>query len=397
MENFNFNLPTEIVFGRGAEDSLAAQLGKRGAQKVLIVYGSKRIEESGFLDRVTSLLTEANIDCVFFGGVVANPRLGHAITGIEKGLELGVDFVLSIGGGSVIDTGKAIAIGIANERKDIWQYWLGIEVPERALRHGCILTIPAAGSEMSDSAVLTNEETKVKRGLSSELNRPAFAILNPELTLTLPKYQVANGAVDIFMHTVEGYFTPVSGDLNQMTDELAEGVMRNTVRNGRLAYEKPGDYLAMSELMWSGSLSHNGITRLGRPKDFAVHGLGHALSALYDTTHGSSLSAVWSSWARTVYKLDVPRFASYARKVWGVEEKEDEEAALKGIIETEQFFSSLDMPIRLTQLGMGAFSDGDLRKLAAKATFEDTRLLGSLEIINAQKAYEIYTKANEEI
>ncbi len=182
-----------------------------------------------------------------------------------------------------------------------------------------------------------------------------------------------------------------------MTDEIAEGLMRNTVRNGCRAYENSGDYLAMSELMWSGALSHNGLTGLGRPRDFAVHGLGHPLSAVYDTTHGTSLSALWSSWARCVYQIDISRFANYARKVWGIEEKENEEAALAGILETEQFFSSLEMPIRIYQLGTETFTDEDLRKLAVKATFNDTKLLGSFAKINAQKAYEIYRKANKQI
>ena len=225
------------------------------------------------------------------GGVKPNPRLSFAREAVKKSIEFGTDFVLAVGGGSVIDTSKAVAHGTANPDTDIWEFWSKKQTVKRSLPVGVVLTLAAAGSETSDSAVLTNEETKIKRGLSTDFNRPAFAIMNPELTYTLPKYQVGCGIVDIMMHTLDRYFTQTEN--NELTDEIAEGLLRTVIRNGAIAIKDSHDYNAMSEIMWAGSLSHNGITGLGAEKDFAVHQLGHELSAKFDIAHGASLSAVW--------------------------------------------------------------------------------------------------------
>ena len=245
---------------------------------------------------------------------------------------------------------------------------------------------------MSDSTVLTNEETGKKAGYNSDIVRPKFAILNPELTFTLPKYQVACGVVDIMMHTLERYFTPVSG--NQLTDEIAESVLRTVTRNGLAAYENPKDYDAMSEIMWCGSLSHNGLTGLGRPKDFVCHKLGHEIGGMFDEAHGATLSAVWGSWARYVYHLDVARFARYGKQVWNIEKEDEEEAALAAIERTEEFFRALDMPVSIGELSIGVQPDDVLRKMADSATRGGTVTLGAFRKMDAQDMYEVYKAAN---
>ena len=364
-----------------------------GATRVFVIYGGGSVVRSGLLERVTTALSEAGLEWKAAGGVKPNPRLEFARECVEKSKEFGTDLVLAIGGGSVIDTGKAIAHGTANPDTDIWDFWTGKQKVTRSLPVGVVLTLSAAGSETSDSAVLTNEETGRKQGISTDFNRPKFAIMNPELAATLPKYQVACGLVDIMMHTLERYFTPISQG-NQMTDEIAEGLLRTVIANGPKAYENPADYDAMSEIMWCGSLSHNGITGLGRPKDFLNHKLGHELGARFDEAHGATLSAVWGSWARYVYKLDVERFARYGEKVWGIREEEKEAAALQAIARTEEFFRSLGMPVCLGQMKIGVQPDSVLRELADSATKGDTVRLGSFKKMNAQDMYEIYKAAN---
>ena len=292
----------------------------------------------------------------------------------------------------MIDTAKAVAVGAANPEVDIWDVWMGKASVCKARPVGAILTISAAGSEMSDSTVLTNEETGKKAGYNSDIVRPKFAILNPELTFTLPKYQVACGVVDIMMHTLERYFTPVSG--NQLTDEIAESVLRTVTRNGLAAYENPKDYDAMSEIMWCGSLSHNGLTGLGRPKDFVCHKLGHEIGGMFDEAHGATLSAVWGSWARYVYHLDVARFACYGKQVWNIEKEDEEEAALAAIERTEEFFRALDMPVSIGELSIGVQPDDVLRKMADSATRGGTVTLGAFRKMDAQDMYEVYKAAN---
>ena len=309
MQSFNLYTPTEIVFGKGVENQTGALAKKYGASKAVLVYGGGSAVKSGLIGRVEESLKAEGIAYIELPGVKPNPRMSLAREGVEKALAFGADLILAIGGGSAIDTAKAVAVGAANEGTDIREFWAGKEKITKALPVGVVLTISAAGSEMSDSAVLTNDETHKKGGVNTDLVRPVFAVMNPELTRTLPKYQLTCGIVDIFMHTIERYFTPVAG--NELTDEIAEGLMRTLIRNGLKAFEDPQDYDALSEIMWCGSLSHNNLTGLGRPKDFACHKLGHEIGGMFDEAHGATLSAVWGSWARYVYKLDVPRFANY--------------------------------------------------------------------------------------
>ena len=313
MHAFTFCLPTQIVFGPGTEAETGKQIVQHGGHRVLVVYGGQSAVRSGLIAKVQQVLTAAGLEQETFGGIHPNPRLFQVREGVEKAKAMGADFILAVGGGSVIDASKAIALGVANPEADLWDFWLRKKPVEQMLPVGVALTISAAGSETSDSAVLTRDDTLEKRGLSSQLFRPRFAVMDPELTYTLPPYQIACGVVDMMMHTLDRYFTSVTD--NTLTDEIAEGVLRNAVRWGKKAVSNPRDYQAMSELMWTGSISHNDLTGLGAPKDFAPHQLGHELSAKFDCAHGASLSAMWGSWAAYCWKQNPSRFAQLGVKV----------------------------------------------------------------------------------
>lgn len=394
MKSFVQYAPTEIVFGKDAEKEAGKLARKWGGDKVLIVYGGGSAKKSGLLDRVEKELEEEGVAYEELGGVKPNPRIGLVREGVKKAVEFGAKLILAIGGGSVIDTAKAVAIGAADPSVEVWSYWAGENQVKAALPVGAILTIAAAGSETSDSAVITNEETGKKAGINTDFNRPKFAVMNPELTYTLPKYQLTCGIVDIMMHTLERYFTPVEG--NMLTDEIAEGLLRTMITCGTKAYEDQTDYDAMSEIMWCGSISHNNLTGLGRPKDFLCHKLGHEIGGMFDVAHGATLSAIWGSWARYVYRINPARFARYGRKVWNLTETDDEKAAVQAIRATEEFFRSLHMPTCIGELEIGVQPDEVLKKLADSATKGDTIQLGSFKKINAKDAYEIYKAANHE-
>ena len=394
MHNFTQYSPTEIIFGKGAQKEAGKLAKKLGAFRVLLVYGGKSAVRSGLLKEIQEELIGQGIIYEELGGVQPNPRLTLAREGVEKAISFQADLILAVGGGSVIDTAKAVAVGACVPGTDIWDIWMGKAPVQAALPVGVVLTISAAGSETSDSAVLTNQETGKKAGINTDLIRPRFALMNPELTYTIPKYQLACGITDILMHTLERYFTPVKG--NEMTDEIAEGLMRTVIRNGRKAYEDQMDYDAMSELMWCGSLSHNGLTGLGRPKDFACHKLGHEISGMFDEAHGATLAAVWGSWARYVYKLDVSRFARYGRQVWGIQEEDPEEAAVLAIEQTEAFFREIQMPTSIGELSIGVQPDEVLRRMADSATRGDTVKLGCFMKLGAKEMFEIYKAADHQ-
>ena len=391
MENFTHYTPTEVVFGRGTEDRAGALVKKWGGSRVLVVCGRGSAERSGLLERVGKSLEAEGIPYVIFGGAKPNPTLEHAQEGVRLAVAEQVDFLLAVGGGSAIDTAKAIAHGAARPECTLWQIWSGQEPMGNSLPVGCVLTIPAAGSEMSNSAVLTYEAIGRKCSTSTDLNRPKFAILNPALAATLPRYQAACGVVDIMMHTLERYFIP--GSSCRMTDELAEGLLRTVIEFGPEVVENPANYDAMAEVMWCGSLSHNGMTGHGRSRDFSVHKLGHALSAKYDATHGASLSAVWKAWAEYLYEYDVERFAHYARAVWGVEGETAEEAARAGIRATVDFFRQLGAPVNLKELGLRNPNDAELMALAMDATRDDTVKLSALSPLNAMDVFTIFRKS----
>ena len=402
MQKFIQYTPTEILFGENAQAEVGKEVKKWGGSRVFIVYGGGSVKKSGLLAQVEEALEKEGLAYEEFGGVKPNPRMAYAQEGVEKAIEFGADFLLAVGGGSSIDTAKAIAHGVANPDWSLEEIWGGEIILTRSTPVGCVLTIAAAGSETSDSAVLTNEETGKKGGISTGLNRPKFAIMNPVLTYTLPKYQIACGVVDIMMHTLERYFStdgeaPLTDRLAEglLKEVIAEGVLRVVIENGKKGLENPTDYDAMSEIMWAGSLSHNGLTGLGRAKDFSVHKLGHALGAKYDKAHGATLSAVWGSWAEYVYKNDEERFAHYAKKVWGVEEEDVAKAAKEGIRRTVEYFREIHMPTNLKELEIGEVSEEDLRELAMAATLNDTVKLSKIKELTAEDVYQIFRKAAE--
>lgn len=389
MNDFRFHIPTEVIFGRNAEAQVGAAAAKFGS-RALLVFGKGSVIKSGLLARVRASLEAADIACEEFGGAQPNPTLAHAEEGVQKALDFGADIIIAIGGGSAIDTAKAIAHGAANPEEKLWDIWTKKVPLTSSLPVGAVLTMPAAGSEMSDSAVLTNTELGRKAGINTEFNRCRFAVMDPEWGATLPPYQIAAGVTDIMMHTMERYFIP--GVKCDLTDEIAEGLLRTVIKNGAIVVNDPSDYDAMAEIFWASSLSHNNLTECGRGKDFSVHKFGHPLSARYGATHGASLSAVWGAWADELYKDCPSRFAQYARRVWGVEEPDDLTAAKEGIDRTVAFFSSIGMPVSLNELNDG-ITEADLRQLALDATLNDTIRLSKIRPLDANDAENIYRKA----
>lgn len=396
MKDFTFYCPTEVIFGRDAELQTAAAARKHGGSSLLVVYGGKSCVESGLLDRLCLSFQNAGLVFRLIGGVQPNPRLSFVRKGIQAAFHMRADMIIGVGGGSVIDTAKAIAHGAANPGCDVWDFWLAKKPLMKSLPVGAVVTIPAAGSETSDSAVLTNEETHEKRGLGTPLNRPAFAIMNPGLAATLPAFQAACGVTDILMHTLDRYFTSVTG--NDFTDEAAEALMRVVIRNGRRVVKDRADYEAMSEIMWCASVSHNGFTGLGGVKDFACHQLGHAIGAVYDKAHGATLSAVWESWARYVLGNNPARFEKYAKNVWGATSAEAANAnsglAEIGIEKTVAFFRELGMPVCFSELGIGVLPNTALDALADLCTYSRTRTIGNFMVLNDDDIRCIYESAN---
>ncbi|MBR6309416.1 MAG: iron-containing alcohol dehydrogenase [Lachnospiraceae bacterium] len=364
MFDFKYYTPTKVVFGRNTESKVADLIKEFGGTKVLIHYGGGSVVRSGLLKRVTDTLDAAGISYVTLGGAVPNPHLGLVYEGIELVKKEKVDFLLAVGGGSAIDSAKAIGYGVANDG-DVWDFYDYKRTAEGCLPLGVILTIAATGSEMSDSSVITKEEGLVKRGYSSDFGRPRFAIMNPELTMTLPDYQTACGCTDIMMHTMERYFT--NGGNMELTDALAEGRLKTVKKNAVILRDDPKNYDARAEVMWAGSLAHNGLTGCGNDGgDWMTHKLEHELGGLYDVAHGAGLAAIWGSWARYVYKDCLHRFKKFALNVMEVENKgTDEEIALRGIEAMEDFYRSINMPTNLRELGVKA-TDEDLVTMAHK-------------------------------
>ena len=395
MEKFVYYAPTEIVFGKEAELQTADLVKKYGGSRVFVVYGGKSAVKSGLLDRVMNNLKENGVEALAMGGVVPNPLVSTAREMVKAALEFKADFILAVGGGSVIDTAKGVAHATADPSHDIWDYWTGTPV-KKSLPVGTILTISAAGSETSNSAVLTNDAKvpPTKRGITTDFNRCRFAIMNPELTMTLPKYQIGAGAADIFMHTSERYFAAILG--NHLTDEIAEGLFRDIVEYGPKGVQDPTDYEAMSEIMWCGSVSHVGLTGVGakgdtaREGDWSCHQLGMAMSALYDSTHGATLTAVWAAWCRYVRGENLARFAQFARKVYGITEEDDLKASEEGIERTNAFFKSLGMPLSLTELLGFTPDDETIEKIATECTYDRTRKIGSFKSLDYDDIVAIY-------
>ena len=388
MFDFNYFTPTQVVFGRNTELKVAELIRRFGGTKVLIHYGGGSIIRSGLLKRVTDALDAADIPYITLGGAVPNPRLGLVYEGIELCRKEGVDFLLAVGGGSAIDSAKAIGYGVTNEG-DVWDFYDYKRKATACLPLGVILTIAATGSEMSDSSVITKEEGLVKRGYSSDFCRPKFAIMNPELTMTLPDYQTACGCADIMMHTMERYFT--NGGNMEITDAIAEGLLRTVMVNAEILVKDPKNYDARAEVMWAGSLSHNGLTGCGNDGgDWMTHKLEHELGGLYDVAHGAGLTAVWGSWARYVYQSCLPRFRRFAMNVMGVAPiGTDEEIAVKGIESLEAFFRRIHMPTNLRELGVNP-TEAELKDMAHKCAVGVDGGMGSARMLYEEDMLAIY-------
>ena len=393
MRDFTYYTPTKVVFGRGTENRVSELVKEFGGRKLLLHYGGGSVIRSGLLDRVKRILEEEGIPYVCLGGVVPNPRLSLVYQGIELCRREGVDFILAVGGGSVIDSAKAIGYGVANEG-DVWDFFEKKRKAKGCLPLGVVLTLSATGSEMSSSCVITKEEGWLKRGYGSDYARPGFAILNPELTMTLPEYQTSCGCTDIMMHTMERYFSAV-GNM-ELTDRLAEGLLCTVMENARILLREPDNYEARAEVMWAGSLAHNGLTGCGGDGgDWMPHKLEHEIGGMFDVAHGAGLAAVWGSWARYVYRDCLPRFKSFARKVMKVsEEGTDEEIALRGIEAMEDFYREIKMPVNLKELGI-APSEEELKEMAHKCALGVGGASGSARVLREGDMYEVLKAALE--
>jgi alcohol dehydrogenase YqhD (iron-dependent ADH family) len=391
MFNFKYYTPTKVIFGKKTEEKIGELIRGQGCKKVLIHYGGGSVVRTGLLDRVKKSLDEAQISYTQLGGAVPNPRLSLVYEGIELAKKEKVDFILAVGGGSAIDSAKAIGYGVTNEG-DVWDFYDRKRQAEACLPIGVILTLAATGSEMSDSSVITKEEGWVKRGYSSDLCRPVFAVMNPELTMTLPDYQTACGCTDILMHTMERYFT--SGGNMEITDSIAEALMRTVLTNALILRDDPQNYDARAEVMWAGSLSHNGLTGCGNNGgDFATHALEHEIGGLYDVAHGAGLAAVWGSWARYVYKDCLSRFYRFAVNVMGISKEEDEEkTALAGIAALEEFFRSIHMPTSFAEMGLTP-SKEEMELMAHKCSIATGGSKGSAKVLHEADMLKIYEMA----
>ena len=392
LKDFNFYAPTRVVFGRDAESKIGQLVANNGAHKVLIHYGGGSAERSGLLGVVRQQLRETGIDFVELGGVVPNPLLSLVYEGISLCCRENVDFILAVGGGSVIDSSKAIGYGVGYDG-DVWDFWDGKAAPKSCLPIGAVLTIPAAGSEMSSSCVITKDEGLLKRGINSDLCRCRFCVMNPERTYTLPPYQTAAGATDIMMHTMERYFSKYE-DMT-LTDAIAEALLR-TVRDAALVVmEHPEDYRNRAQIMWAGSLAHNDLTECGTEKDFATHRLEHELSALFGVTHGAGLAALWPSWARYVKSRHLNRFVRFAVNVMGVENdfSHPDETAEKGIRAVEDFYRKIGMPTNIHELLGREITADEIDVLVDKCSRGGTITVGAMEVIDAQAMRDIYELA----
>ena len=392
MNDFTYFAPTKVVFGKGAEGQVGKLCKEQGATKVLVHFGGGSAKRSGLLDRVCAALEEEGLPYVTLGGVVPNPRLSLVYEGIELCRREGVDFLLAVGGGSVIDSCKAIGYGLANDF-DVWELFDKKRAAAGCAPVGAVLTIAAAGSEMSDSTVITKDEGELKRGYNSNYCRCKFAVLNPELTYTLPEYQTACGVTDIMMHIMERYFVNV--ETMTVTDTMAEAVIRDVLRYGKAALEDPRDYRARAEIMWAGSLAHNGLLCAGGPNgDWASHQIEMELSGMFGVAHGAGLAAIWGSWARYVMDQKPERFAQFAYRIFDLPQTGDPVAdGLRGIGAMEDYYRSIRMPVNLRELGVGELTEEQIDELAEKCTYFGRRTIGQFKVLGKEDIKAIYRMA----
>ena len=393
MKDFNYYAPTEVMFGENSEEQVAALVKKYGGTKVLVHYGGKSAERSGLLDKICGLLDEGGVAYVKLGGVVPNPRLSLAKKGIELCRKEGVDFILAVGGGSVIDSAKCIAYGVCMEG-DVWDLYLGkVEAPKTMLPVASVLTIPAAGSEMSEASVITNEDGDVKLGYSNNMSRPKFAIMNPRRTMTLPPYQTAAGLTDMMMHTMERYFT--KDDDMDLTTDLAEAVLRRMKTAVFAVLKNPEDYRNRAQIMWGGSVAHWGLTGCGVQDDWATHQLEHELSGMFDVTHGAGLAAMWPSWARYVMHENLSRFVRFAVNVMDVPNDftDPEGTALRGIEAMERFYHAIGMPINIKELIGRDITNEEISEMSRKCSRDYKETCGAFKVLTPEDMETIYRMA----
>ncbi len=390
MKNFIYNTPTRVYFGKNQEDNLGEILKSYGIKKVLFHYGKSSIKKTGLYDKVINQLKGAKIDFVELGGVEPNPKLSLVLEGVKMAKKEKVDLILAVGGGSVLDSAKSIAVGTLVDHSP-WLFSIGEEKPTKHIPVGAILTIAASGSDMSNSCVITNDQTKEKRGFTSEENRCLFAILNPELTYSVSPYQTACGTTDIMMHTLERYFSD-EDELSPLTDNIALGLLKAVVDAGKVVMKDPKNYEARATLLWANSLSHNTLTGLGRSYVMSVHQLEHEVSGMFDNvSHGAGLAVLWPAWAKLSFKGAPERFLRYSYEVMGIEKTNDSEAdILAGIEKTKEFFKSIGMPTTLAELGI---YEDSFEALADNAMFHGKRVLKDIVTVDYDMALRILNEA----
>lgn len=393
MDYFKYHAPTDVIFGKNTESRVGELCRQYGATKVLVHFGGQSAVKSGLIDRICQSLAESGLEYKLLGGVVPNPRLSKIKEGIELCKKEKIDFILAVGGGSVIDSSKGIGYGLVNEG-DVWDYYIGKKAVTGCAPIGCVLTIAAAGSEMSTSSVVTNEEGWLKRNLQSAYSFCKFAVMNPMLTYTLPAYQTASGCTDIIVHSMERYFTAEKTQQLDIIDRISEQLMRNVMRNAKIALKDPENYDARAEIMWCGTLSHNDTTGDRTFGDWSCHQLEHELSGMFDVAHGAGLAAVWGTWARYVYKHNLPRFVQFAVNIMGVPNnfRNPEATALEGIAALESFFRHIGMPNKISDLGI-EITDEQIKELAYKCSFNNTRTIGCVKQLTIEDMENIYRLA----
>lgn len=389
MENFEFYSPTEFVFGKDTELQVGELLKKYNAKNVFVHYGGGSVIRSGLLGKIKAKLDEAKIKYFELGGAMPNPRSGLVYKGIELCKKNKADFVLAVGGGSAIDSAKAIAAG-AKYDGDFWDFYDKLAQVKDALPIGVVLTIPAAGSEGSASAVITQEKGMLKRGIVSEFYRPVFAIINPELTYTLPMYHMAAGIVDMMGHIFERYFTLTKH--TELTDRMAEAVLVSIIEAAKVLIDEPYNYDARATICWAGTIAHNGILGVGKQEDWVTHFLEHELSALYDVAHGAGLAVMYPAYMRYVLDVDIERFRRLAVKVFNVKDdlENPRKVALEGIAELERFYQSIKMPISFGELGA---KKEDIDKLLATLEINRGKKFGTFKKLTMEDARKIYELA----
>ena len=385
MLDFEYYTPTKVFFGKGREKEVGKIISQYGYKKIMLQYGKGSIKKNGLYDCIINSLKEYDIEFVEMGGVEPNPKIEFVREAVRIAKREGVELVLAVGGGSVIDAAKYTALGAVSDC-DVWDFVVGKQKPTSALPVACVLTIAAAGSEMSWSAVVSDLSLNMKRGLASDLIRPLFAVCNPELTYTVSPYQTACGITDIMAHTMERYFTP--REPVDITDQIAEGILRSVINAARVVMKEPNNYEARANIMWASSLSHNNLTGCGRINSLPVHQLEHAVSGEYDNVaHGAGLAVLFPAWAKYVYTYNIPRFAQFARNVWAVNEVDDKKAAELGIESMTEFFKSIGMPSTLREFGINADA---IDKLTDLCTFNNTRTVNSVIKLGSKEIKDIF-------